>query len=334
MVRMKSFRSAFTLIELLVVIAIIAVLVALLLPAVQQAREAARRSQCKNSLKQIGLALHNYHDTYGSFCAMRGGPNASVGRGGDYTGFVEMMPYFDQAPGYNQYIALNPQPTCWNGGFVPWATQIGTLLCPSDSPAPSHGGVKFRSYHFSVGTTIQDNYQGVTTGLFGFRSYRGTRDVIDGTSNTIAVSERGLGGTNSRSIIGHGVYSVGGINTNPAACLASAVNNMYVGGASVSSWEAGSLWPFGHPYWSAVSTVLPPNSPTCYQGGDNPSNAWGVFPPTSQHTGGVQVTMADGSVRFISQNINAGNYGSGSPPTYGVWGALGTIAGNEAIGEF
>src|SRR5215218_3882471 len=100
-VRSRPARRGFTLIELLVVIAIIAVLIALLLPAVQQAREAARRSQCKNNLKQLGLALHNYHDVFNRFCDLRGGPNDGAGRQGDQCGLVRLMPYFDQAPAYN-----------------------------------------------------------------------------------------------------------------------------------------------------------------------------------------------------------------------------------------
>ena len=130
----RLLRRGFTLIELLVVIAIIAILIALLLPAVQQAREAARRTQCKNNLKQLGLALHNYHDNFGRFCPSRGGPNDGANRNGDQTGFVRLLPYMDQDAIYRQIRQdSNTVPVCWDGAFLPWTTQINMLLCPSSS---------------------------------------------------------------------------------------------------------------------------------------------------------------------------------------------------------
>jgi prepilin-type N-terminal cleavage/methylation domain-containing protein/prepilin-type processing-associated H-X9-DG protein len=330
-------RHGFTLIELLVVIAIIAVLIALLLPAVQQAREAARRTQCKNNLKQIGLALHNYHDVFNKFCDLRGGPNDGAGRNGDQCGFVRLLPYLDQAPTYNLIPQNNTVPVCWDGNFAPWRTQLTVLVCPSSLPTTLQSNVAAKNYHFCVGTTINDNYAGATNGLFqfSFKGYKGLRDCTDGSSTTIAVAERGQGVQNSRSIIGNAVYGVGGIDTNPAICKALlGPNQTYATGTNVSSWGQGSLWPFGHAHWSAVTTVLPPNSPSCINIGDNASNAWGIHTPSSYHTGGVNVLMADGAVRFIGNNIDAGNFGAGSPASFGVWGALGTAAGNETVGEF
>lgn len=329
-------RMGFTLIELLVVIAIIAVLIALLLPAVQQAREAARRTQCKNNLKQIGLALHNYHDVFGTFCDLRGGPNDGAGRGGDECGFVRLLPYLDQAPTYAMIPVNNPN-VCWDGSFKPWNQQLSLLLCPSSLPTTLQGNVAAKNYKFSVGTTIQDNYAGKTTGLFQFsqQGYKGIRDCTDGSSNTIAVSETGAGVQGSNSIIGNSAFGVSGFATNPTICKAlQGGNQQYVAGTSVSSWGQGSLWPFGHPHWSAVTTVLPPNSASCIQGGDNASNAWGIYTPSSYHTGGVNVLMADGAVRFIGNNIDTGNLGAGSPANFGIWGGLGTIAGSETINDF
>jgi prepilin-type N-terminal cleavage/methylation domain-containing protein len=342
---------AFTLIELLVVIAIIAVLVALLLPAVQQAREAARRSQCKNNLKQLGLALHNYHEQYNLFCASRTGPNDGAGRQGDQSGLVQLLPFIDQSPMYNQIPQNGTVPVCWTGGFAPWATQIQGFLCPS-SPVP--GGwqgapVQTKCYKFCVGTTIRNNFgnwrvstppdNGITNGLFGFSwagGNKGIRDIIDGSSNTIAMAETANAppqGT-SRTVLGQALYGVTGIDTNPTICLATASNGMYLAGNNISSWGMGTLWPFGHPGWGAVTTVLPPNGPSCETAGDNMSSAWGIYTPTSYHVGGVQVLMGDGAVRFISNNINCGNYGAGSPPSFGIWGALGTVNGGETVGAF
>src|SRR5262245_31010702 len=210
-------RRGFTLVELLVVIAIIGVLVALLLPAVQAAREAARRSQCSNHLKQIGIALHNYHDVYNRFVYMRGGRNQS--RCGDYHGIVSLLPFMEDA---NRYDAIYNDPAYrhpWDNGFLPFQGQIPVLVCPSSNLPPNRNfpNQRHRSYHFSVGTTIVRNYDGETNGLFGFQALNGAcsgitlqkgfKDMIDGSSNTIAVSEKGAGAeAGSRIIQGQSVY--------------------------------------------------------------------------------------------------------------------------------
>lgn len=230
---------------------------------------------------------------------------------------------------YSQRIGL----TSWDGGFQPWTVQIPALHCPSDTPADPRNNVRLKSYKFCVGTTVNNNWTGNTNGMFGFswRSQRRIRDIKDGTSHTIAMSETGTGGGGSRSVIGRSAYGVADIHLNAGNCKAVAVNGEYVGGTSVSSWGQGTLWPFGHPHWNYVTTVLPPNSPPCYLGaGDNPSNGWGIFSPNSFHTGGVHVLMGDGAVHFVSENINAGN---GVPPNFGVWGALGTIRGGETVSD-
>jgi prepilin-type N-terminal cleavage/methylation domain-containing protein/prepilin-type processing-associated H-X9-DG protein len=333
--------TGFTLIELLVVIAIIAVLIALLLPAVQQAREAARRSQCKNNLKQFGLALHNYHEAANKFIDMRGGPNDN--RGGDECGIVQLLPYLDQAPLYNMLPKQGNPNVPWDGGYVPWKTPISVFMCPS-SPVPgtwTGQPVQLKCYKLCVGTTINNNYAGVTNGLFGYSQaggHKGIRDIVDGTSSTIAMAETAVGPApgSTRIVMGQVVYGINSIDTNPVLCQATSSNKQYLGGNNISSWGQGTLWPFGHPGWTAVTTVLPPNSSSCTGAGfgDNMSSSWGIFTPNSFHTGGAQVLMADGAVRFITENINAGNYGAGSPPNFGIWGALGTISGAEVLGEF
>src|SRR6478672_612094 len=136
-------RRAFTLIELLVVIAIIAILIALLLPAVQQAREAARRTQCRNNLKQYGLALHNYHDVYQLFPARQLGSGGSAVIAGTatarsaYSPNVTLLPYLDQAPIFNQIQGLTSNMRPWDGGS-PWqTTQPAMFDCPTDSGSVS-----------------------------------------------------------------------------------------------------------------------------------------------------------------------------------------------------
>lgn len=358
-------RRAFTLVELLVVIAIIGVLVALLLPAVQAAREAARRSQCSNNQKQLGIALHNYHDTHNKLPYLRGGWNNPSGRNGDYHGIVAMLPFFEQGPRYDQVVArvqqgvsasppTNTAPNPYDNGFQGWFGQVNALLCPSGNlPANwRYPNLGQRSYHFCMGTTVYDptpnrgHYECQTNGIFGFQALngggtgtantqKGFRDILDGTSNTIAISEKGLGaGQNqSRTIHGQSVFSYTwtSLVADPTTCLATAQNKMYLSGLSISSFTTANLWAFGHPHWAGFNTILPPNSPSCYQGGDNPSNCSGIFSVSSYHPGGVLVCMADGSVRFITETINCGNYGTGTTPSYGVWGALGTVAGGEAV---
>ena len=169
-----SNRRAFTLIELLVVIAIIAVLIALLLPAVQQAREAARRSQCKNNLKQLGLALHNYHDTLNAFPPAWAGSTAST----NYYGWsVYILPHLDQAPLYN---TLNP-----NGAAMPAAAgnlilPLAAYMCPSDT------GEVVNSAYSGYGKNNYPINRMISTQNVVVR----IRDITDGTSNTILVGER------------------------------------------------------------------------------------------------------------------------------------------------
>jgi len=348
----RSARFGFTLVELLVVIAIIGVLVALLLPAVQSAREAARRMQCTNHQKQIAIALHNYHDVYNKFPYLRGGRNNPSNRGGDYHGLVAMLPYYEQQNRYDRVMADSPM-NPYENTYVGWQGKISMLLCPS-APVPfntRYPNLPMRSYHFSVGTTITNNYAGDTNGMFCYQTLGATsgngwtgsnlqkafKDVSDGTSNTVAISEKGMGVANgSRSILGQSVYSitVAQLESNAAQCLATAVNGQYLANQTIADWPAGNLWAFGHPHWGAFTTILPPNSPSCYDGAANPSNWSGVFSVSSHHPNGVVAAMGDGSVRFINQTINCGNYGAAPTKNFGVWGALGTINGGETVGDF
>jgi len=314
-------------VELLVVIAIIGILIALLLPAVQAAREAARRSQCSNNLKQLGLGLHNYESTYKCFPTGSGGPYlVSIGRVPEFSGLIAVLPYIEQKQLYDLWRA-STYPVSWAN--VPQCnTQIGTLLCPSDGVplnvnAP---GVAQKNYFFCYGTTIQGNYDQPTTGIFYVHSYRPIADIQDGTSNTIAMSERAAKTTPQR-LIGNFCYTC---SFDPVTCLTYVSGAEYSAAASLSSWSAGSIWAFGHPHWNAFTTVLPPNGPGCANGADNMSNYSGIFTATSQHPGGVQGLMADASVRFFSQTIDAQGGASG----FGVWGALGTRNGGESVSNY
>ena len=352
-------RRGFTLIELLVVIAIIAILIALLLPAVQQAREAARRTQCKNHLKQIGLALHNYHDVYGMFVYRKGGSHGDPAPSG-YTrgnvsrlsGFMGLMPYLDQAPLYNAVqgggtSGSNTVPPGGPEGWAGWSTwdvKIPGLLCPSDGLNTQE--VRTNNYVFCVGDSARNPRDSYTVrGMFGYRRCVRVADVIDGTSNTIAMSEHVRANfaptTNSGRLAVEGVaMSMDPIN-NPGACLANATGGRFINSVEVKGRHGTSLWD-GQPERCGFTTILAPNSPSCAAGTNvNADSADAALAPTSFHTGGVHCLMVDGAVRFVSENIDTGNLtlaspnqGDSSSSPYGVWGALGTKAGGETISDF
>ncbi len=325
--------AGFTLIELLVVIAIIAILVALLLPAVQQAREAARRSSCKNNLKQLGLALHNYHDTHNVF------PYREMGSGtvSRLSGKVNLLPFLEQPALFDLISAglqeLPAQP--WSWGAPPSLDQarraeLSVFNCPSNPPHPDTGDVIGKhAYHFCAGDSVTVNTNN-PRGIFGRGSRVNMRDILDGTSNTIMMGERRFhvrGNDVARTWIGTNV-------TTPAECAANFdfATGMYVG--EHRNWS-GRRWNDGGAGFSAFNTCLPPNAPQCAHANHDAQN--GYYTASSNHKGGAQVLLADGAVRFISENINTGNQGlpaSGDFSPYGVWGSLGSRAGGETIGEF
>ena len=359
-------KKAFTLVELLVVIAIIGVLVGLLLPAVQQAREAARRMQCSNNLKQLGLALHNYHSAFSQFPARQAGTGTIRARGHRLrmNGFVALAPFYEQQALYDQIQEADNSP--WSDS--PWWNQIvPTLNCPSDAgSAPPHGAGPrgTLSYGFNSG----DNYEGSVVepgerndaglsdqtlpienrGLFGRMVNYRMRDIQDGSSNTLAISERSRP-SNGRDRGMVAVDAAGDVDSfSPVSCSTLYLGRRYADSAAMFTQDTspGYRWGDGVAFMSALSTILPPNSAVCLIGNTSWSAGGGHYGPglwtaTSEHVGGVNAAMADGSVRFVSENIDAGNtsivapapQGSGPSP-YGVWGALGTRAGGEIINEF
>lgn len=182
-------RRGFTLIELLVVIAIIAILIALLLPAVQMAREAARRTQCRNNLKQLGLALHNYHDTHTTFPPGLIAANDNF-RDGMHSGLAMLLPQLEQSAVYNQ-LDFN---VSWRDPVNAAATSahISAFRCPSSiGGLPQNGGfdLPVTDYVFSKGTRAWLCLNGETSGMFDINSRVRARDVTDGLSNTFAMGE-------------------------------------------------------------------------------------------------------------------------------------------------
>jgi prepilin-type N-terminal cleavage/methylation domain-containing protein len=256
-------RRGFTLVELLVVIAIIGILVALLLPAVQAAREAARRMQCSNHLKQFGLGLHNYHDTFKAFPPRRGG-TAGGGNAARFDGnydrksaFIFLLPFLEQQPMADQItiggvtdtngnVIWPDGPAGWYGtaNWLPWRTQLKVVLCPSDKPVLGGNQAK-NSYAFCMGdspgeTAANNNRWNVAAstnrGMFtGSQRCRTMAHITDGTSNTIGMSERVWGGNlgvttaTGQDVRTANAHNQAGVITNPGTCLALATGKRFVG---------------------------------------------------------------------------------------------------------
>ncbi|NLS91834.1 MAG: DUF1559 domain-containing protein [Planctomycetaceae bacterium] len=333
-------------------------MIALLLPAVQAAREAARRSQCTNNIKQIVLALHNYHDTYKSF------PQGRIARLGPSTsnawsGFCVLLPFIEQAPLWD--LAQGTDRTNpWTANEFTTA-RISAYHCPSDSNlknAPLGG----RSYHFSYGDSMHDNHSGHPNGglrgLFHGTEWSGQYPAAndfarmkDGSSNTVAIAESVSGDQTPRvkgNILRGGDNDIlpkdtsnGSFHRRRANICAAQIgaNGRYdttTYTVTTGTQQRGWRWSDGRPYFNAVTTVLPPNSASCTYA--NADGSGGCYSASSEHPGGANVGLADGSVRFISETINSGFSDQleveEGPSPYGVWGALGSIMGGEPLGEF
>ena len=329
-------RRGFTLIELLVVIAIIAVLIALLLPAVQAAREAARRAQCVNNLKQIGLGLHNYHSVQD--CFPPGGINnqATPGAGGTWNGpssLALMLPYIEQNAVYSSF---NFNLYMSDGSNVTGkATGLSIFICPSD-PFVSNalnpsGTTNNNSYLASMGTTAQSNPNTVT-GLFSNQLTYGIRDALDGSSNTVAFSEK-LAGANGRlNYRGNGVNGTSAAGAFDAFVSIPTIqadlllcNQAFQSGQNIATNE-GQWWSYGTSAYSMFMTIVTPNSKQ-YAWGSCRNGCVGCSPDSnqytnasSQHSGGVNTLMGDGSVRFIKDSV-----------AQNIWWSLGTRAGAEVL---
>ncbi len=363
MARAKPRRLGFTLVELLVVIAIIGVLVGLLLPAVQAAREAARRMQCGNNVKQIGLGLHNYHSAYQMFPMQSGGTHSGpINNGRILSWLVPVLPFIEQQPLWEQvsnplggYPAMGPLP--WDTGYAPWRTTVGTYRCPSDPTVGVPGQTGLNNYSACVGDCVQTTHTGGVNpdgtvgdpnakqrlrGIFETRYFTRFRDILDGTSNTIAVGEIVVDAGNLE-IIGQPKFDQRDpFFDNPEICYQNNVDptrpQFWADGSNTGAGDQrrGKRWADGRPMFSSVNTVRPPNKESCLWSGDGSD---GTYTMASRHQGGCHVLMGDGAVKFITDSIDSGNQTIGNIPRagsvvgqqspYGLWGALGTKAGKE-----
>ncbi|MCP4507471.1 MAG: DUF1559 domain-containing protein, partial [Fuerstiella sp.] len=335
----RHLRVGFTLIELLVVIAIIAILIALLLPAVQQAREAARRTQCKNNLKQLGLAQHNYHDVYSMFPASIGWNQAADQRRGNFSDKVAMLPFLDRASEYNlRDENQRPyEPAGWFGSdnILAFGGTIPAFNCPSNSPqhADARHNTAIHSYAVNMGVMRYEGRgrQGTHNGIGYYVGHGVTsdssvsfKDITDGSSNTAAYSEfvnspgaSGTGNSTGPDTKKYQSYAWAKNLPTHDALRQSCLDNAAAGnlGRMNNTWRQslrGSSWA-----WAFIGTGnvyshnMLPNEPACQhmEGGTD----WGgdtLFSASSRHTGGAQFLLADGSVRFVSENIDTSTYWS------------------------
>jgi prepilin-type N-terminal cleavage/methylation domain-containing protein len=310
MLRRKS--AGFTLIELLVVIAIIAVLIALLLPAVQQAREAARRSQCKNNMKQLGIALHNYHDTMGMFPINQAG-NAVYDQTNTGRSWITLaLPYLDQTNLYNLVDFANQSLNGSANNVVVAKTPIQALLCPSDSGNGANGLLAGRANVANVPYAVT-NYKAVA----GMNWAWGNFNPVSWPSGRNATSTNGLDAGNGFICRGGGTQRA---FVTRIRDVSDGTSNTFAVGEAIPVRCIHTMW-----YWfnGVTATCAVPLNYYYKNLAITPGDWGNNYSFASTHAGGGHFTMADGSVRFISENINL--------PTYR---ALATLDGMELTGEY
>ncbi|HEX7448332.1 MAG TPA: DUF1559 domain-containing protein [Pirellulales bacterium] len=339
--RKMGARAGFTLVELLVVIAIIGILIALLLPAVQAARESARRSQCVNNLKQLGIAMNNFHDVQKRFpvsyqeplFAYPAGTNNWPGGRARWSFLVSLLPFVEQQALYDAFMTMqlsggggtvvaNSNPWSWPAWALPTPftqTRVPIYICPSDAQATyveDDPNLIPNSYHGNRGDYLVENGWWECRGVFGTGGYNvlTMASIKDGASNTACISECKIGRSGSKDVtMGMAVGTGIGNGSPPSMCLATVgAANLFTTGVYTNSSPGGGKYLPGYRWadsliiYTEYFHMVAPNGPTCV-GGANPENQWTMKTASSYHPQGINVAMLDGSVRFVNDAIDAGN---------------------------
>jgi prepilin-type N-terminal cleavage/methylation domain-containing protein/prepilin-type processing-associated H-X9-DG protein len=390
-------QNAFTMVELLTVLGILGILVGLLLPAVQSARESARRLSCWNHLRQLGLGIHNYHSAFEQLPMHGTGSAENDGRRSlpnhlcnhhRLSAHVVLLPfieeqalwetisrvYFNPAGNGQLFPAMGPVPwyasnaSVTDSTYRPWDAQISTYRCPSDvashlsSGEVNYGfcmgdgihalGAAFKRLQYSrSGDLFPRRYDDSTKrGMFAnWHAFRFS-DCLDGSSQTIAMGEIGIGETPFR-IRGSVAREIDGIVDDPLICLAlrNGARPQFLQ-PHLPYFGRGRRWADSAPAFTAFNAVLPPNSPSC---GEVPPidihYDWfgGIFSVASEHRGGAHVLYLDGAVKFVSDSVNCQSLGRdrssvhtanslnspGSESPYGIWGAISTRDASESTDQ-
>jgi prepilin-type N-terminal cleavage/methylation domain-containing protein/prepilin-type processing-associated H-X9-DG protein len=327
----RNVRAAFTLIELLVVIAVIGILISLLLPAVQAAREAGRRAQCTNNLKQIGLGLANYVSTHQVFPPGVAG-SAPAGREPRWSTHSQLLPYIEQGAVYNTI----------NFYGVPWLddvqlgplnqtalkTRIAVFLCPSDrdrvtdtlgTPDLTPEATSYRGNAGTLPNNLSNDLPipggtAKNNGVFWFQSSTSPAKVTDGLTNTAFFSERVLGDSTRRDSLSD-YYLTGSALTSCQKVDVTTAPRL-----SIFYQWSGERWGDGDVIYTRYQHIFPPMKPSCLLGGSNDIDGPIAVTASSRHPGGVNLLLGDGSVRFAKESV-----------AQAVWQALGTASGGEVI---
>jgi prepilin-type N-terminal cleavage/methylation domain-containing protein/prepilin-type processing-associated H-X9-DG protein len=349
----RAQRDGFTLIELLVVIAIIAVLIGLLLPAIQKVREAANRAQCTNNLKQLALAMHGYHDAngrlpanaYGGFTAGQTPvQNATWSSWDNFSASYKILPYIEQQNLYQMFGFTQSFSTYANGPSAPMQQRLQIFLCPSGRPyiAPNQNtwNGPGSNYGWCSGSSIETGQAGAWAfnGMIDLYHEHTFAEVSDGLSNTILASEFLSGSPYSGSpntgpfVYPYDLFFTGSKFTVANPNFPTAAELQTIGQQALGSGQGlhnnGSLWAwYGHSQ-SLFNTAATPNWSLPSTGSSwSPGGAtdWGpsIIPPRSMHSGGVNAAMGDGSIHFITNNIDLFTFQ-----------CLGNRSDGQAVGSF